>query len=235
MEQISPIIYFLVIIFGASSWLSVNGIWLQLPLLVNDLPEGWNLPSYITAVVQLACIAPLIFGILQRKFKEKLPIIPIILGLLAFGTTTQLLMAFFYDKTSEIDGQKHSTALIILFFCISLMATTSDVAFLPIFSRFPAPYVTAYFIGMGCSGLLPSLLAIVQGVNRIECVPQINLTTNETTYDSQTIPPRFSVTIFFAILSILMFISSASFCLLMFLQSEKQNGDVQSKFENVVP
>lgn len=46
-------VYVLVALFGSSSWLSTNSIWMELSLLTQKLPEGWSLPSYLSAVVQV--------------------------------------------------------------------------------------------------------------------------------------------------------------------------------------
>ena len=43
----------LAILFGISSWISINGLWVELPLLVQTLPEGWALPSYLSIIVQV--------------------------------------------------------------------------------------------------------------------------------------------------------------------------------------
>lgn len=42
--------------FGIGAWISVNGLWVELPLLVAALPEGWALPSYMSIVIQIANI-----------------------------------------------------------------------------------------------------------------------------------------------------------------------------------
>lgn len=42
----------LLIVFGVSSWVAINGLWMELPLLVNVLPEGWNLPAYLSIIIQ---------------------------------------------------------------------------------------------------------------------------------------------------------------------------------------
>lgn len=42
----------LLILFGFSSWIAINGLWMELPLLVNVLPEGWNLPAYLSIIIQ---------------------------------------------------------------------------------------------------------------------------------------------------------------------------------------
>ena len=41
------IVYMLVIVFAMASWIDINGVWVELPLLVPRLPEGWGLPSYM--------------------------------------------------------------------------------------------------------------------------------------------------------------------------------------------
>ena len=43
----------LAVLFGISSWISINGLWVELPMLVNELPEGWALPSYLSIIVQV--------------------------------------------------------------------------------------------------------------------------------------------------------------------------------------
>ena len=43
----------LAILFGISSWISINGLWVELPMLVSELPEQWALPSYLSIIVQV--------------------------------------------------------------------------------------------------------------------------------------------------------------------------------------
>lgn len=50
---VSTLIYVLVVIFGSSTWIGTNSVWMQLSLFTSELPEGWNLPSYLTVVVQV--------------------------------------------------------------------------------------------------------------------------------------------------------------------------------------
>ena len=57
------VIDILAILFGISSWICINGMWVELPVLVNSLPEGWNLPSYLSIIVQLANIGPISYSV----------------------------------------------------------------------------------------------------------------------------------------------------------------------------
>ena len=47
----------LAVLFGISSWISINGLWVELPLLVQNLPEGWALPSYLSIIVQVSILS----------------------------------------------------------------------------------------------------------------------------------------------------------------------------------
>lgn len=59
--------------------------------------------------------------------------------------------------------------------------------------------MTAYFIGMGISAFVPSVLSLVQGAGATECpAPNASLPANATVYPLQT-PPLFPVSTFFAL------------------------------------
>ena len=70
----------LAILFGISSWISINGLWVELPLLVEKLPESWSLASYLSIIVQIANLGPLTIGLLRWICHEKIPIAWIIVG-----------------------------------------------------------------------------------------------------------------------------------------------------------
>ncbi|VEL06807.1 unnamed protein product [Protopolystoma xenopodis] len=46
----------LVTLFGLGSWCIVNGLWVELPELVEALPEGWNLPTYLSLIIQVSTL-----------------------------------------------------------------------------------------------------------------------------------------------------------------------------------
>ncbi|KAH8009718.1 hypothetical protein HPB51_019029 [Rhipicephalus microplus] len=66
------------LLFGVSAWVSVNGLWVQMPLLVPVLPEGWNLGSVLVIVIQVANVGPLVYtlarnylGLSRRQFASR--------------------------------------------------------------------------------------------------------------------------------------------------------------------
>lgn len=163
------IIHLLVILFGISTWIGVNGIFIELPLLVNIAPEGWNLPAYIVIVAQSANVGPAIYTFLRKKkceLNESLCILCLLcLQILAMG-----LLIFFYDKTTVIDGEKHSLILLVSVFFNALVGCFSSVLFMPYLHDFDDIYIVSYFIGEGLSSVLPSIVALIQGVGeRLEC------------------------------------------------------------------
>lgn len=48
-----PLVDLLATVFGIGAWVAINGMWVELPLLVTYLPEGWNLPSYLSIIIQV--------------------------------------------------------------------------------------------------------------------------------------------------------------------------------------
>ena len=59
------LIHLLVLLFGAGAWIAVNGIWVELPIIVDQLPESWNLPSYLTLITQAGNVGPIVVTSIQ--------------------------------------------------------------------------------------------------------------------------------------------------------------------------
>ena len=200
--------YVLVVIFGTGSWIAINGLWVELPIIVQEIPESWSLPSYLTVIIQLANIAPLAFTLGNIFFPRVVREVPVIYISVLVGIASCALLAFFWKETSFIAGAERSTALLILCFFLATVDCTSSVAFLPYMAIFPAVYMSPYFVGEGLSGLLPSLVALAQGVgggSHTSCVnptkAPVNTTNqtsaNDTSSGSWGPGPKFSAEVFF--------------------------------------
>uniref|UniRef100_A0A0N5AQA6 Riboflavin transporter n=1 Tax=Syphacia muris TaxID=451379 RepID=A0A0N5AQA6_9BILA len=205
--MVRVITYVLVVLFGSSSWLSTNAIWMQLPYLTEQLPEGWSLPSYLAAVVQIACIGPLIYSIIHKCTAYSFQTAPLILLLLVFCCICTALLAIFWSGTLFIFGSERSVYLILLLFGMALVNSTSNVLFMPYMSAYHVSYLTAYFVGMGVSSLFPSMVSLLQGSGD-GCV-FIN-----GSYIKQYIPPRFDVSEYNFVMLFWMIIATISFALL---------------------
>nr|CAD7570718.1 unnamed protein product [Timema californicum] len=154
----------LAIFFGIGAWIGINGMYVQLPLIVQTQPEGWNLPSYLSIIIQVANIGPISYTLLEKFWPNKVKDSWLICGILSLGSTSVILMAFLYQKTTYIGGEEHSTALFALVFFVALVGCTSSVLFMPFMRHFRNIYLISYYVGEGLSGFVPSIAALVQGV-----------------------------------------------------------------------
>lgn len=193
--------------WGLGTWLGVNGLYVQLPLLVERLPEGWALPSSMALSVQLANVGLLIYAFL-RRLRPKGSDATYIYGLLAIGTASLLLNAFLYQETSYIGSDERSMAFLTLTFFAALVGCTSSVLFYPYLRHYREIYLATYLAGEGLSGFLPSILALIQGVGgEPVCLPSADNSTLEAHYP----PPRFEPNVFFLVLTGLSAMSLVSF------------------------
>ncbi|KAH8330358.1 hypothetical protein KR067_001622 [Drosophila pandora] len=211
----SWVVDLLAIFFGIGTWLGVNGTFIQLPLLVDEAPEGWSLPSYLSLMVQIGNLGPLLYTAIQKYSPKKLNDGWTIHGVLLVGATSCLLTAFFYNRTAPVGDTDHSLALFVLTCFTALNACTSSVLFMPYMGRFKEQYMVTYFIGEGLSGLLPSVTALVQGIGESGDCILVNVTeAGEEIFELQKSPPRFDTRVFFLILFGLMVLSYVGYTLL---------------------
>ncbi|NXT18582.1 S52A3 protein, partial [Syrrhaptes paradoxus] len=200
--------------FGTGSWVTINGLWVELPLLVQVLPEQWDLPSYITIIIQMANVGPLFVTLMHRFRPGLLKELAVIYVILAVGVVASLLLAFLWDYTSSISGRTHSTAFLILTFFLALVDCTSSVTFLPFMMQLQPQYLNSFFIGEGLSGLIPALIALGQGSGISTCVNSSDMS-NTTTVGNKTVeitvnmvsdylPANFSTLVFFLLMAAMM-------------------------------
>ncbi|XP_060069408.1 solute carrier family 52, riboflavin transporter, member 3-B-like [Ylistrum balloti] len=219
--EVNIFVYFLVALFGIASWLAVNGLWVELPVMVPHLPEGWKLPSYLTVITQLANIGPILVTIWYVCCKSTVPEKTLVYVILVVGAASCLLLVFFWKNTSYIAGTNHSLALLVLQFFLASVDCMSSVLFLPFMSTFKAQYMSGLYIGEGLSGLIPSLVALGQGVGKMTCqnISVIYTTTNIS--HNEILPvyqdPSFPVEHFFYFLFAMLVMSGTAFTLLNYL------------------
>ncbi|KAE8600039.1 hypothetical protein XENTR_v10017445 [Xenopus tropicalis] len=218
------VVHLLCCLLGLGSWVAINGVWVELPLIVPHAPEGWELPSYLTLLIQFANIGPLAVTLTHKFQPKRLNEGLVIYLLLVVGALTCLLLTFLWNETSWIGGSRRSTALLALIFCLALVDCTSSVTFLPYMSRLRPVYLTTYFVGEGLSGLMPALIALGQGVGMVHCVSenatQANGTQMNVTLSTQYQQANFPVWGFFLFLTGMMATSLLSFIMLNRMPNE---------------
>ena len=229
--------YVLVVVFGSSTWLAVNGVWVELPLLVERSPQQWGLPAFLAVILQLACVGPFFYGLAERFAQTWLhPKRPLLISVsIAFAAFSLLLLAIFWPYTAVVSSQSYSLALFLLFFALSLVSTTSNVLFLPFMATFRPQLMTAYFIGMGVSAFVPSVLSLIQGASRYECIPadQVN-STNSSHMVKVNLEPNFGVSTFFGLLTVWMCVALTSFVVLMYRERSSGGRERTSEEEKEI-
>ena len=210
--------YSLIACFALSSWITVNGIWSEMPVIVLYAPEKWQIASYTVVIIQMGFAGPLLYSLANhlcpRFFTDKLTIyLMFVIGILSC-----LFLSICFKKTTMIDGKPHSVALMVMIFTLALVDCTSSVVFLTFMSMYDPRYLTALYIGESFCGLLPGLAAIIQGSPTVVCGNGTNGTgmhnSSTSTLDTGLL---FSASTYFLILLAIMILSGFAFITLNFV------------------
>ncbi|XP_029022681.1 riboflavin transporter 2 [Betta splendens] len=216
----SLLTHLLACLLGMGSWVSINGLWVELPLVVPQVPEGWYLPSYLSVLIQTANVGPLVVTLVHRFRPGALNEAAVIYVIISVGTVASFLLGFLWKETVVVAGAPRSLALLALTFFLAAVDCTSSVTFLPFMMRLKPHFLTTYYIGEGVSGLLPALVALMQGVGVVRCInatqPKDGLSNSSVTFDlqAQYQPAHFSAEAFFFFLSAMMLVCLVAFVLL---------------------
>ena len=155
--------------------------------------------------------------------------IPSIYLILTIGCVASFLLAFLWDKTTTIAGVEHSVPLIVLVFFLATVDCTSSVLFIPYMGLWGSQYLPYYFFGESLSGLIPSIVVLIQGTD------SHSGNNNGTNYTAENIGSshavtgkNFSVETFFFFLFAMILVSLISFFFLNNLKAiQKERAPTQ--------
>lgn len=209
----------LVALFAMGSWISVNSLWVELPVVVRELPEGWNLPAYLSVLIAFGNLGPIAVTIIHHCAPGRLNERLVIHGIQLLAVVASALLAVFWAHTVKIgeEEERRSLPFLLFTFVLSLVCCTSNVTFLPFMFRYPSQYIRTFFIGQGLSALFPCVVALGQGAAKLECKTVNGTVTpvHEETFPAQN---------FFWFLCTMLSISFLSFWALTRRQTESQAG-----------
>ena len=145
------IVHIFSLLFGIGSWIAITGLWLEIPVLINHLPERWSLASDMNLVIQLANVGPIICFFIRRfeltnEAKQSHV-------LLAIALISCICLITSWSETVYVFGNHRSIVLFVSTFGLALLDCASSVTFLPFMARFDTKYLTPYLIGEGISNL----------------------------------------------------------------------------------
>ncbi len=234
LRDISLPVYLLVLLFNMAAWVDMSAIIAELPLFVNRLPEGWDLGFYFSVTVNTSKIGVVVYALLKKFFGDKVKDVYVIYVIIVVCFVSLVLLAFLWDRTVWIAGQERSIVLLALMACLSTVDCMTSVVFTPYMARFKSQYLTAFFLGEGVGAVLPAMLGVLQGVQeKPHCLNATELILNQTTNQTITIQttkpafpdPKFSIKVFFLIISAVMLLSGVAFTLIHFLPYSRRAHD----------
>nr|XP_046272848.1 solute carrier family 52, riboflavin transporter, member 2-like [Scatophagus argus] len=206
----------LIALFAMGSWISVNSLWVELPVVVSVLPEGWNLPAYLSVLIAFGNLGPIAVTITHHCAPGRLNERLVIHCIQLLAVLSSALLAAFWSYTVAVAGEERSLAFFLLTFVLSLVCCTSNVTFLPFMFRYPPQYIRTFFIGQGFSALFPCVVALGQGVGKVEC-KSVN-----GTIQPEYLEENFPAHSFFGFLCVMLSVSSLSFWALTRRPTESQ-------------
>ncbi|XP_054911095.1 solute carrier family 52, riboflavin transporter, member 2 [Poeciliopsis prolifica] len=203
-------------LFAMGSWVSVNSLWVELPVVVRELPEGWNLPAYLSVLIAFGNLGPIVVTVAHHCAAGRLNERVAIHSIQALAVVASGFLALFWSRRVPIAGAERSLPFLLLSFTLALVCCTSTVTFLPFMFRYPPEYIRTFFIGQGFSALFPCVVALGQGVGKLECK------TENDTVKPEYLEENFPAQNFFWFLFVMLAISALSFTALTQRRAESQ-------------
>lgn len=200
MPQQQPIdiaVYALFVLFGLGSWVTINGLFAELPHFYNDLPEKEKIWTDLSLTIQLANVFPLIFlglkSLRRHRYGNGQRVNNVATyAILILGAVAISIVGHGWHTTSRIFSGEHSVLLIVGTFFAAGVDCTTSILFWPFAGRFYDPYVTGLAVGEGMSGVVASALTWIQTARSPNSL-------------------LFSVSAYFYMLAAIMIISAAAF------------------------
>ena len=192
----------LIAIMNLSAWIDLQGLFVEIPLIVPFTPERWTLPSIAALCMCASNIVPVVVFVVRSRQGKRFSEIPYIYAIISVGIIACCVLAMFWQKTVFLFGRERSVWLLGCIFVLSMLDCTSSLVFFDYMKRFRTEYLRATFLGEALTAAIPTILILAQGVGgETICVRGINGTIAQPNYTQ----PRFSVRIFmFAIAGIIL-------------------------------
>lgn len=166
---------------------------------------GWNLPAYLSVLIAFGNLGPIAVTITHHCAPGCLNEHLIIHCIQVLAVIASAFLAIFWSHTVTIAGEERSLPFLLFTFVLALVCCTSNVTFLPFMFRYPPQYIRTFFIGQGLSALFPCIVALGQGVSKLEC--KVVNDTVQPNYLKESFPAEN----FFWFLFVMLFISALSF------------------------
>lgn len=119
--KINWTVFFAISLFTLGAWLDISAIWSELVYLVDELPEGWSLPSILNVISVIAQLGPLMFSVGRYFSPKKFTFVRAIYFIFTIGLFSCLFLSLFWNKTEVVFGNRRSIYLYMFNFTLSLL------------------------------------------------------------------------------------------------------------------
>jgi hypothetical protein len=202
--------YLFVLLFGLSTWITINGVFSQIPILMRELPEKYDIPTNIVLLVQLANSIPLVYSgiiaLIPQRWKNVKKVDTFMIYIIMIsGCTLSILFGIFWNTTIFVFGKDRSVVFFILVFFLGSLDCMTSVIYYPYISNYGVGYMSSLSIGSYSTGLLVGIIAFIQ--------------------DPGSPTPRFTIFVFGLLLSLITLTSLLSFTLFHLSRHDKTNSN----------
>ena len=229
LSRLSPRLYMLIFLAAISYWLLLNGLHAEEPLLVLDLPEGQAVPSYMVLLEQIGVLAGGVFVACHHLTSWRPSEWRMVAVFITVSLVTALPLAFLWDSTTLVGNQPHSLVLFIMVIILGIVSNLSSVVYPTLMSYFKPQYISSLYLGQASSSMVTGLVGLLQGVGETKCFNNSETKTvmstsepytsiNVTYFSTEVVnfPPRFSVTVYFIILTCILCMATICFAIIYF-------------------
>lgn len=246
-------VYVALCLMGITGWLPMKVLWIQIPILERNSPEGDRLPLYFLLLMETCSVATVAYLLARRCCRPRLSEVPLIYSSLAMSVSCLVLLGAFWEHDTPIRGQPHSFVLLLATLLAALVSSVATVTYIPFAARLYPQYMTAMLLGEALSSLLPHILFLVQGAGRkplctiTDSSPNYTMPVDQEGYAMQynirssTVAPllpiqlRYTVSVYFFIHAGVILLGALCFttlrwhrrCLLEYRQPPIEQGEVE--------
>lgn len=197
-------------VLGCGSWLMVTALFGDLPVIYSQMPEGKALYADVDLAVQLANVCPIALVLFLPEFTRRHNR-GFVSALFVIAVSSAVLLAVAWDSTVVTrSGERSSWALLVASFGAGVVGSTSMVTFFPFAAEYGPTAITCLSAGVGACGLITQLLAAAQGVAEAGKHTANNATATGVEDDADG-SLRFSVGVYFAIVTGLVLVAAGGF------------------------
>lgn len=171
---------------------------------------GWNLPAYLSVLIAFGNVGPLAVTVIHHFSPGCVNERVLIHVIQILAVVASAFLALFWSEVATVAGAPRSVAFLLLSVVLAIVCCTSNVTFLPFMFRYPPQYIRTFFVGQGLSALFPCMVALGQGVGKVECVETENGT------QPHYLKENFPAQDFFWFLFVMLAVSALSFIALTY-------------------